>query len=232
MNLPRPDDYIDIHTHGSLPEPGLFVVNTLMVHEDNVIITTPGVACCAGIHPWHLSDDNCEILWSRLQDLAENPALFAIGEAGFDRLRGPSPELQREMFVRQALLAEKKNKPLIIHCVKAWDELLDQHRKLRPSVPWLVHGFRGSRELAMQLISRDFYLSFWFEFVTRSASTELLQFVPGGKIFLETDGSGTDIRNIYDKVANDLSLSTEGLKTLVYSNFMVFAGLPAKKGEG
>jgi len=226
MNLPRPDDYIDIHTHGSRPESGLFVVNTLLVHEDNVITTSPGVAWSAGIHPWYLSYENSEILWGKLLDLAGDPGLFAIGEAGFDRLHGPAPELQRETFSRQALLAEKKGLPLIIHCVKAWDELLAEHRKIKPSVPWLIHGFRGSMELAVQLVSRDLYLSFWFDFVVRPVATELLLALPDEKIFLETDGSGTDIKDIYKKVAADLSLSIEELKAKVYSNFMTFAGLP------
>lgn len=229
MNLPRPDDYIDIHTHGSQPGPGLFVVNTLMVHENNTFIAAPGVAWCAGIHPWHLSLDNSEILWNRLLKLADNPDLFAIGEAGFDRLRGPSPELQSEMFSRQALLAEKKRKPLVIHCVKAWEELLAEHSKISPSVPWLVHGFRGSRELAMQLVSRNIFLSFWFDFVKRPAATGILLAVPREKIFLETDGSGTDIGDIYKKVAADLILSVEGLRTLIYNNFMVFAGQPSRR---
>ena len=226
MNLPRPDDYIDIHTHGSQPGPGLFIVNTLMVHENDTFITDPGVACCAGIHPWHLNPDNCEKLWNRLLELAGNPDLFAIGEAGFDRLRGPSPGLQREMFYRQALLAEKIRKPLVIHCVKAWEELLAEHSKIRPSVPWLVHGFRGSRELAGQLVSRDIYLSFWFDFIVRPGAAELIPALPREKIFLETDGSGTDIRDIYEKVAAYLSLPIDELKALVYGNFMTFAGLP------
>ncbi len=226
MNLPQPDDYIDIHTHDSLPEPGLFILNTLMVHEDHVITSFPGVAFCAGIHPWHLSNENSEILWERLLTLAESPDLFAIGEAGFDRLRGPAPGLQWEMFSRQALLAEKLGKPLIIHCVKAWDELLAGHRKVKPSVPWLVHGFRGSRELAGQLVSRDIYLSFWFDFIVRPGAAELIPALPREKIFLETDGSGTDIRDIYEKVAAYLSLPIDELKALVYGNFMTFAGLP------
>jgi len=49
------------------------------------------------------------------------------------------------------------------------DELLSEHRKLRPSTPWLVHGFRGKKELAMQLISKGMYLFIlWFDFIVET----------------------------------------------------------------
>ena len=75
--------------------------------------------------------------------------LIAFGEAGFDKLRGPSVELQRSVFAEQVKIAGENRKPLVIHCVKAWDELLAAHKNLKPVTPWLVHGFRGKKELAL-----------------------------------------------------------------------------------
>ena len=68
-------------------------------------------------------------------------------------------------------------------------------------MPWLIHGFRGNIELAQQLISKGMYLSFWFDFVIRPESSELLRSLPKDRIFLETDGADVDIRDIYKKVA-------------------------------
>ena len=106
-------------------------------------------------------------------------------------------------------------KPLVIHCVKAWDELLASHRNLKPETPWLVHGFRGKKELALQqLLSKGMYLSFWFDFVLRPESAELLRFLPKERIFLETDGADVDIKDIYNKVANDLGITCKGIESL------------------
>ncbi len=224
MNYPAKGDYIDIHTHGAASVPGIFAVSNLMVHEVNAPENVPGVAYCAGIHPWYLTEMNQDDLFSQLITVSGEVDLFAIGEAGFDKLRGPSPELQKKIFERQVFLAGEKKKPVVIHCVKGWDELFAGHKKMKPSLPWMVHGFRGRKELAAQLISRGMYLSFWFDFIIRPESAGLLRSLPPDRIFFETDGSDVDIRLIYKKAANDLDLSVEELKTQILSNFMRISG--------
>ena len=92
-------------------------------------------------------------------------------------------------------------------------------KRLKPKMPWLVHGFRGNVALATQLLSKGMYLSFWFDFVLRSESRDLLRHVPADRIFLETDGADIDIRTIYDKVATDLDLSVDELKSIILKNF-------------
>jgi TatD DNase family protein len=148
--------------------------------------------------------------------------VIAVGEAGFDRLRGPSVELQRQTFEEQVKISEDTAKPVVVHCVRGWDELLLVRKKLRPKMPWLVHGFRGNVELATQLLSKGMYLSFWFDFILRPESSSLLKKLPLNKIFLETDGADVDIRDIYKKVANDLDLSVDELKSIILKNFNDF----------
>jgi TatD DNase family protein len=154
-----------------------------------------------------------------------NPQLIAIGEAGFDKLSGPSPELQRKTFEEQVMIAEDFRLPVIIHCVRAWDELLAVYKNLKPKMPWLIHGFRGKKVLAAQLLSKGMYLSFWFDFVLKPESSDLLKSLPVDRIFLETDGADVDIRDIYNKVSDDLDLKVEELKAKILSNFFVFFNL-------
>ncbi|HOF20853.1 MAG TPA: TatD family hydrolase [Bacteroidales bacterium] len=225
MSLPDPGDYIDIHTHhGTHPEKGIFSVVSLMAHEEAGLLPLPGIAYTFGIHPWHLSASSYEDHISGVRKAAADSRVLAIGEAGFDRLRGPDPELQRKAFEEQALIAAEHHKPVIVHCVRAWDELLRARKRLRPARPWLVHGFRGSRDLAAQLISKDMFLSFWFGFIIRPEAGKLIRSLPRERIFLETDGSGAGIRNIYVKVSADLDISVSGLKRIIYDNFMDFFG--------
>ena len=219
INLPRPGDYIDIHTHGVKSAPGIFVVNNLMAHEQHGPEDISGTAFTAGIHPWYLTQQNHDQLLRFVLKLAGHESLIAIGEAGFDKLRGPSVELQRKTFEEQVIIANDYRKPVVIHCVKAWDELLSVNRKMKPLTPWLIHGFRGKKELALQLISHGMFLSFWFDFVISEESTGLIRSLPKERIFLETDGAEVDIRDIYNKVALDLDIPVEELKAIILSNF-------------
>jgi TatD DNase family protein len=222
MNLPQSGDYIDMHTHGSKPAPGVFIIECLMAHEDRFPDQDAGVAYTYGIHPWFLTKYNHNQHINNVEKSTGFPNMIAIGEAGFDKLRGPSPELQNKVFEEQALISETHVKPLIIHCVKAWDELLAAHKKIKPKMSWMIHGFRGSVEQAEQLLSKGFYLSFWFDFALRKESTQLFRSLPKNRIFLETDGADVDIRDIYKKVAKDLDITVDELKGVILTNYNEF----------
>jgi TatD DNase family protein len=219
MYFPLNGDYIDIHVHDGTPATGKFILETLMAHEGKIPSDIPGVAFTYGIHPWFLNENNQKDLILSVERFVSHPNVIAIGEAGFDRLKGPSAEIQRIVFEEQIVISEKFNKPVVIHCVRAWEELLAAHKKLKPKMPWLIHGFRGNRELADQLLAKGMFLSFWFEFVLRPESGDLLRHLPLERIFLETDGADTDIRSIYKKVAIDLDISIDELKSIILKNF-------------
>ena len=187
-----------------------------------VPIDVSGMAYTYGIHPWFLDRNNYRQQIESVRKNAENPAILAIGEAGFDKLRGADPDLQRSVFEEQVEISEEVKKPVIIHCVRAWDELLSVHKRLKPKMPWLVHGFRGNVELAMQLLTKGMYLSFWFNFILRPESSKIIRALPEDRIFLETDGSDTAIIDIYKKVSGDKEIEVEELKSLILSNFNTF----------
>ncbi|MBD5253004.1 MAG: TatD family hydrolase [Barnesiella sp.] len=113
-----------------------------------------------GVHPWraHLADDT---ILRRTADLAAEPFVVAIGETGLDTLRGPEEEIQSHLFEWHIRLAESLHKPLIIHAVRAWQQLIKMSRPYHPFVaPWIIHGFRGKPQLAHQLLDAGFSLSF------------------------------------------------------------------------
>ncbi|MGD0754426.1 MAG: TatD family hydrolase [Bacteroidales bacterium] len=222
MYLPQSGDYIDIHVHDGKPAPGIFILESLMAHEGKLPEDVSGVAYTYGIHPWFLNQNNHRQLLNSVENSVSHRDIIAVGESGFDRLKGPSIELQRMAFEEQIAISEKTDKPVVVHCVKAWDELLSVQKKIKPKMPWLVHGFRGNKELADQLLSKGIYLSFWYDFVLRPESGALLKHLPVDRIFLETDGADTDIRKIYEKVAKDLDLSVDKLKSVIISNYINF----------
>ena len=219
MSFPAKGDYIDIHSHNSRPEAGIFVLENLMAHEKKSPKSDSRLTYSVGIHPWFLTESNQNDNLDFIRRYGRDESVAAIGEAGFDKLKGAPLELQIKIFEEQAAISEEFQKPLIIHCVKSWDELLTSHRKIKPKMPWLIHGFRGKKELATQLISKGMYLSRWYEFVLRDESSDLLRSIPLDKLFLETDGSGVDIRDIYKKAADILGLSDVTLKERIIMNY-------------
>ena len=219
MNLPQPGDYIDIHDHDVVPAAGKFSVENLLANESSMPDLLPGVTYSIGLHPWNLSARNIRDQLERVRQLSGHSNVAAIGEAGFDRLKGPGMDLQREAFVSQVEISESVSKPLFIHCVRSWEELVSSRIRLKPKMPWIIHGFRGKKELALQLISKDMYISFWFDFIIRPESSQLVKNLPVDRIFLETDGSGADICEIYKKLASDIGLGVEELKEQIADNF-------------
>ena len=222
MNYPQSGDYINIHTHGGKVDEGVFFLENLMAHEQENPGNFMDQACTYGIHPWHLTANNINQQLENINTFINYHNMLAIGEAGYDKLRGASISLQKTAFEEQILIYEKNRKPVVINCVRAWDELLGSYKRLKPVMPWLIHGFRGSVELAKQLLLKGMYLSFWFNFVIRPEATNLLRNIPKDRIFLETDGADIDIRTIYEKVALDLDLSVHELKSQIIRNFNDF----------
>src|SRR5450631_347837 len=95
MHQPQQGDYIDIHVHYGQPAKGIFILESLMAHEEKLPADIPGVAYTYGIHPWFLDEDNHDRHILSVEEIVRLPFIIAVGEAGFDRLRGPSAQLQR-----------------------------------------------------------------------------------------------------------------------------------------
>lgn len=141
-----------------------------------------------------------------LEELVRHPQVLAVGEAGLDKLADAPMDLQVEVFRCQACLAEEVGKPLVIHLVKAVDELLKVKRDLRPSNPWIIHGFRGKAALAEEYLKHGFYLSFGEKY--REVA---LCRVPADRLFIETDESEVSIGELYARAAEVRGISPEEL---------------------
>lgn len=219
MNRPRLRDYINIHDHGANSDPGTFTIDNIMVHEGRTPSDLEGVAFTVGAHPWFLNEQNVTGMLERVSVLSAYGNVIAIGETGFDRLKGPSLELQRAAFRKHVEISELAGLPLFIHCVRSYDEILSEIKQLRPVMPWIMHGFRGKAELALQLTGKGIYLSPWIEWAIKPESAETLKSIPKEMLFLETDGFDIGIEPVYEVVASHLGVTKETLRKQVYINF-------------
>lgn len=134
--------YYDIHTH-QMPfhKEDIAIINRIVSPMGDM---QPGplldtVIRSYGIHPWYIY--NVKEQMDGLRGLASGPEVVAIGEAGLDTLAESPMDLQKEVFLAQADLAEETHKPLIIHCVKAWADLIACKKAVKPEMPWIIHGF-------------------------------------------------------------------------------------------
>ena len=166
-----------------------------------------------GIHPWEVRESNVSQQLSFLQQQLQRKQFVAVGEAGLDKLAKAPMELQLAVFKEQVKLSEKLGLPLIIHCVKAMEELLGVKKESRPQQPWIWHGFRGKPEQAVQLLKKGFYLSFGEYY-----PDETMQIVPDERLFLETDDSLLDIEDILCQAARVRGVEVEALCEVIRRN--------------
>lgn len=191
----------DIHTHKAAPYPE-GVVSLADLGE----ALLPAQCYSAGIHPWDTSAPIDETAFRRLEEVARERGVVAIGECGVDLLKGGPLYRQLQILKRQVDLSESLRKPLILHCVKAADIILGLKRDLNPSQPWVIHGFRGKPELARQLTDKGIYLSFGEKF-----NPDTVSMMPGNMILAETDESILTITEIIGSLsmAADRDLTQE-----------------------
>jgi len=175
----------------------------------------------AGVHPWYIHEKLYTQQLKKLASVAANPAVKLIGECGLDRLKGAPLPLQEEVFIKQIRIAEEYQKPVIIHCVRCYNELLSIKKIVRPRVPMVVHGFNNKIEIARQLIEKGFYVSLGSALLNEDSNAlKVLQEIPLEKLFLETDDKEILISDIYDKVAEVRNVQVEELGNLIFENYL------------
>lgn len=166
-----------------------------------------------GVHPWKIVDYQKHYPWEELHRFVSLPQVLAVGEAGIDKICGVSLDEQERVFLHQAEMAEEISKPLIIHMVKSADEMVRIRKQMRPSVPWIIHGFRGKPAQAQQLLSHDFYLSFGALY-----HPESLKLTPLSRLFLETDEADVSIESLVERAAEIKGIDFEKMKQVLTSN--------------
>lgn len=196
----------DIHTHTTDTQGNISVFNS------NDIITT-GQLCSLGIHPWDITE-GWHATFQKIAQAAKNRNVAAIGECGFDFVRATAArELQYKIFSAHITLSEELEKPLIIHLVKGAEELSRALKEHNPKQAWILHGFRGKPEQAMQFINNGLYLSFGAKFNT----TTVIQ-TPVERMFIESDEQPDTLAETYRHIASIKGIEPENLAKQIFEN--------------
>jgi TatD DNase family protein len=178
------------------------------------------VYCSIGLHPWHVEEDTWEMKVSRVKSAAGNQKVLAVGEIGLDKKTDRPFETQQLAFYAQLAIAESERKPLIIHCVRTYQELLSFRKRSDTSIPWIFHWFNADRQIAEALIRKNCYLSFGHMlFRKESKAFRIFHSVPLDRVFFETDDAGYDIREVYNQAAGLRNMPLADLKSRIMDNF-------------
>ena len=165
-----------------------------------------------GIHPWYVA--NCDLAEVELHA----PSVDAIGEIGLDYACEVPHEVQMAVFRAQLAIAERFEKPVVLHCVRAFEEVMKTVGEFRLKAV-IFHGFIGSKEQAQRALKDGYYLSFGERAFRSPKTIEALRITPLTQLFVESDESTIPIEEIYSKIAYLRGVSTEDLDSAVKSNF-------------
>lgn len=148
----------------------------------------PSVLACFGIHPWYAKTAEGE--WLRELESRLLAAPSCLGEIGLDRaVKGADLPQQERVFLLQADLAERLGRPMMLHCVRAWDRMMARLRRVPPGRPFLLHAYSGPAELVGELAGLGAFFSFGGDVADpwRTKLRKALAAVPADRLLFETD---------------------------------------------
>lgn len=204
----------NLHTHNFTNNPDVLEVVNCYPYED-----ISSTYFSTGIHPWYIDsekvDEHLTIIEQRLQLLN----CLALGECGLDKRIEIPLNIQAEIFEKQLLLAIKYQKPVILHLVAAFQELIEIKNRLNVNVPMIIHGFSKNAQVAKQLLDNGFYISFGKYLLRNPELGDVFAGVPEDRFFLETDTIEEGITEVYAKAAQARNIDIQMLTDMVSNNF-------------
>ncbi|WP_298449615.1 TatD family hydrolase [uncultured Marinobacter sp.] len=192
-----------------------------------------GLYYCLGVHPWFVGEHSDEALEALDRALRARPErCVAIGECGLDRLHGNMSD-QYPWFEAQVGLASELGYPLVIHSVRAHDEVYATLRRTNWHGRALVHGFSGSYQQASKLVDLGCFIGVG-GIITHSRSRktrDTIARLPLEALVLETDApdmapkgvavganSPMHLRRILECLSDIRGESVDYVASVVFSN--------------
>lgn len=184
-------NYVDIHTHN--PREG---------------ILSPRMA---GIHPWHAE---------RGESLPDFASCDIVGETGLDYAVEVDREVQMRLFRKHLDVAAELHKPVVLHVVKSFEDVMVALRNYPTLRGVVFHGFVGSVEQARRCFERGYFLSFGARSLHSLRTREVIAITPADLLFVETDDSTMPtIEEVYKEVAAIRRESIEDLMLNIEKNY-------------
>ena len=211
----------DAHTHCSKEKTKDYSVCNLIVRCNSDSEIEPNRLFSIGIHPWYLED--AEQQFKQVKQMAQLTNCLAIGECGIDKNVSKEVDYQKRIFIKQIQLSESIRKPLIVHSVRSYSEILNIRKELQVSQKWLIHSFNSSWQMAESLLKSGCYLSVGkLLFHNSSKSKYLIKRIALERLLIESDEREYSILTYYKAIAALRGISLEDLIKIQKKNFENF----------
>ena len=202
------DCYLDFHTHRQRHAGDDKVLEIVSLHLGQDIERE---YFTIGMHPWWTQQPINAQQHHELIDYLSDPRCLAMGEMGLDNLKGPDMNTQMEILRSLLPIAQQLGKPVVIHCVRAYGQLMEIKKEYPGIEKWCVHGYGRHATLAKQLIDQGFYLSI-MPAVPDTKYAEFFKTLPPDRLFLETDSMPNEtIKEVYLRVSKAVGISIPDL---------------------
>ena len=207
--------YINLHTHKFSNLSDVIEVVNQYPWEFDASIPNYSI----GIHPWYIDENRLESDLEIIKEKLQLSECLALGECGLDKRIEIPLELQISIFKKQLEIVKQTNKPIVLHCVAAYDEVIAIKKEMKIENPMIIHGFSKNEQVAKSLLNNGFYLSFGKYLLRNPDLEKVFTFAPENQILLETDTIEESIYQVYEKAASIKGISVEEMKTIVFTNF-------------
>jgi TatD DNase family protein len=172
-----------------------------------------------GIHPWHIDDERLNDDLKIIKEKLSLKECISLGECGLDKRIDKIYSAQIDVFESQLNLLHEISKPVILHCVASFDEVISCKKNSGLTSPFIIHGFSKNAQVAKQLLHQDFYLSFGKYLLRNRELGDVFKHIPNEKIFLETDTIAESLEEVYTFAAKCKNISIEEMKEIVWKNY-------------
>lgn len=231
--------FFDAHTHvlDVVPE-----VTSVMVVDPSAqeIELQSSNNYAVAIHPWQSALASQEV-FAKLDILAALDCVVAIGETGLDKHNQEVPiDVQLRVFAQHVQLSERVKKPLVIHCVRAFTELILLQDELDPKQHWIVHGYNRNVNIVRGLLDAGMIISVGAALLRNSQQLDdVVRYVPLQRLLIETDTTPSSqqrkvLEAVYQHVAtlhnisvDELCLTQKQIFEAVFNRQQMPAGHPA-----
>lgn len=208
--------FINLHTHHPTLSPSILEIESVCYGQQKKPTSDRR---SVGLHPWFLEGIDPEKAKDWMREQAALPNTLLIGEAGLDKVCKTPWDIQVIAFQHCVEISEISGKPLIIHCVRAFSEIITLKKQWKPEQTWVFHGFDKRVLTAEMLLRAGCCLSFGAALLRENShAVESLKFVPTDQFFLETDDTDVPIEDIYERAAELRGIKLGELERLVEGN--------------
>lgn len=213
-------EYADFHSHS--PGVGARAISSPFNIED--LDSYPYLAL--GVHPWKSLDlEACQQSWQLVREHISAPNILMVGESGLDRSQKYRPHFQRQLdyFEKHIVLAKEMKLPLVIHCVRAYGDILQQLKIHRPQIPWVMHDFNANEEQARKFLPYRCYFSFGKRILSDDLRFKNFESViPLEKVLVESDASSISLSRTYQNLSERYGITVRELQRDMNKKFDFF----------